>query len=158
MLYGTNAFNTSPLSRQKSKIQAARNATGATKLTSLESLYVETGWESLALPEEKNRNLFSFTKCNDFRICLISCIPTVGSTTRYSLRNESDLQTIAANSQQYYNTSLEWTVRSSIVKLKSHLDTVYYSECGAIEDTKHFLLNCNLFQNWRGDLPNIVRT
>ena len=30
--------------------------------------------------------------------------PTVGSTTRYRLRNESDLQTIPAKSQQYYHS------------------------------------------------------
>ena len=32
--------------------------------------------------------------------------PTVGSTTRYRLRNESDLQTISAKSQQYYHSFL----------------------------------------------------
>ena len=32
--------------------------------------------------------------------------PTVGSTVRYNLGNESDLQTVPAKSQQYFNSFL----------------------------------------------------
>ena len=37
--------------------------------------------------------------------------PTVGSTTRYRLSNESDLQTIPAKSQQYYHSFLPSVTR-----------------------------------------------
>ena len=37
---------------------------------------------------------------------------TVGSTTRYKLRNESDLQTIPAKSQQYYHSFLPSVTRA----------------------------------------------
>ena len=33
-----------------------------------------------------------------------------------------------------------------------------YCECGEIEDTEHYLLNCNLYQNLREELLNTVAT
>ena len=33
-----------------------------------------------------------------------------------------------------------------------------YCECGEIEDTEHYLLNCNLYQNLREELLNTVTT
>ena len=41
--------------------------------------------------------------------------------------------------------------------IKNIIDSPHF-ECGAIEDTQHFLLNCNLFQNLRDDIFNIVTT
>ena len=78
--------------------EAACTVTGATKLASLQSLYKETGWESLAFRREKIKTctLLQNTKWNDSRISFISCTPSVAGTTRYRLRNESDLQTIHA--------------------------------------------------------------
>ena len=47
--------------------EAARIVTGATKLTSLQSLYIETGWESLASRQQKSK-LSSFIKCKMKRL------------------------------------------------------------------------------------------
>ena len=52
-------------------------------------------------------------------------------------------------------------IRLNCSSLKQHLFLINtidgpLCECGAIEDTQHFLLNCNLFQNLRDDLLNIV--
>ena len=47
---------------EKIQTEAARNATGTTKLISLSEIaYSETGWDTLDI-REKNKNLHSFTK------------------------------------------------------------------------------------------------
>ena len=73
---------------EKIQSEAARIVTGATKLKSLQSLYIETGWESLASRRQKS-NLSSFTKCK-----------------------MKDLQTIPAKSQQYYHSFLPSVTRA----------------------------------------------
>ena len=130
---------------------------------------------------------------------------------RYRLRNESDLQTIPAKSQQYYHSFLPSITRAwnrlpeetktspSITAFKHKLNkdikktpqNYYcgkrlgqvhhtrlrlncsslhqnlfskniindpYCECGEIEDTEHYLRNCNLYQNLREELLNTVTT
>ena len=47
---------------EKIPIEAARIVTGATKLISIDSLYTEIGWETLA-SHRKNRNFSYFIKC-----------------------------------------------------------------------------------------------
>ena len=81
---------------EKIQNEAARIVTGATKLTSLQSLYIETGWESLASRRQKSKLVHFYKMQNEMTPEYLSSLapPTVGSTTRYRLRNESDLQTI----------------------------------------------------------------
>ena len=93
---------------EKIQNEAARIVTGATKLTSLQSLYIETGWERLASRRLKSKLVLFYKMQNEMTPEYLSALapPTVGSTTRYRLRNESDLQTIPAKSQQYYHSFL----------------------------------------------------
>ena len=97
--------------------------------------------------------------------------PTVGSA-RYRLRNESDLQTIPAKSQQYYQyyycgkrlgQILDARLRLNCSSLHQNLFSKNiindpHCECGEIEDTEHYLLNCNFSQNLREELLNTVTT
>ena len=83
---------------EKIQNEAARIVTGATKLTSLQSLYIETDWESIASRRQKSKLVLFYKMQNEMTPEYLSSLapPTVGSTTRYRLRNESDLQTIPA--------------------------------------------------------------
>ena len=87
--------------------EAARIVTGATKLASLHSLYTDTGWESLAPRREKHKLILYYKMQHGMTPEYLSLLvpPTVGSTARHPLRNESDLQTVPAKSQ-YFNSFL----------------------------------------------------
>ena len=87
---------------EKIQNEAARIVTGVTKLASLHSLYADTGWESLASRREKHKLILYYKMQHGMTPEYLSSLvpPTVGSTARYPLRNESDLQTVPAKSQQ----------------------------------------------------------
>ena len=93
--------------------EAARIATGTTKLISLDCLYNEVKWESL---EKRRRNykltLFYKMYTNLTPSYLSDLVPqTVRSVSRYNLRNSHALQTVDARSNNYYYSFLPSTVR-----------------------------------------------
>ena len=94
--------------------EAARIVTGATKLVSIELLEADTGWESLAARREKHKLIQYYKMDNELTPEYLSSLlpPTVGSTVRYPLRNQSNLQTVPARSEQYFNSFLPSTTRS----------------------------------------------
>ena len=102
-------------STESDKIQneAARIATGATKLASFDSLHTEIGCKKLG-SRRKTPKLTMYYKienelCPDY---LASLVPaTVGSASTYPLRNSSDLQTLFTNARLYYTSFLPSTVR-----------------------------------------------
>ena len=75
---------------------AARIVTGATRLVSINSLLLETGWETLSA-RRKNHKFVMFYKMQN-NLCpvyLSSLLPrTVGSSVSYNLRNAGDIQTV----------------------------------------------------------------
>lgn len=95
------------------QLEAARIATGATKLISINSLYCEIGWETL----DERRNKQKLSLFYKMYYCLsppyLSTLvpPLVGQSSRYNLRNANDLQTIDARTTQYFNSFLPSTVR-----------------------------------------------
>ena len=65
---------------EKIQLEAARIVTGLTKFASKDSLYFETGWETL-VNRRKNRKLTIFYKIHN-KLCppyLINCLPPVTS-------------------------------------------------------------------------------
>lgn len=98
---------------EKIQNEAARIVTGATKLASIQSLLSDTGWESLASRREKHKLILYYKMVNNMTPEYLSSLvpPTVGSISRYNLRNETNLQTIPARSQHYYNSFLPSTTR-----------------------------------------------
>ena len=96
---------------EKIQTEAARIATGTTKLVSLQSLYNERKWD----PLEKKRNdiklsLF-FKMMNSLARLYLSLLipPTVNSLSRYNLRNSENLQTIDCRTNQYFQSFLPST-------------------------------------------------
>ena len=95
--------------------EAARIATGATKLISLHALSNEVKWESLEERRRKHKLTLFFYKMKS-KLCptyLSSLVPqTVNSISRYNLRNASDLQKINARTTLDYNLFLPSTIRT----------------------------------------------
>ena len=85
--------------------EAARIATGTTKLASIENLYSEIGWDTLEARRKKKQNLTLFYKMvhNLTPNYLTSLIPsTVNETSNYNLRNSNDIRTVNARTSQYF--------------------------------------------------------
>ena len=94
--------------------EAARIATGTTKLVSLATLYKEICWKTLEI-RRYNHKLTLFYKMmhNTTPLYLSSLVPqSVSNLSRYNLRNSNDLQTIDARTNQYYNSFLPSSVRA----------------------------------------------
>jgi hypothetical protein len=76
---------------KKNHLEAARIVTGLTKFASKDTLYLETGWETLVY-RRKNRKLTIFYKIHN-KLCppyLINCLPPVTSDVIITLeKNQS---------------------------------------------------------------------
>ena len=83
---------------EKVQIEAARIATGTTKLVSLNSLYTEIGWQTLQQRHTSHKlTLFYKMENNLSPTNLSSLVPqSINSISRYNLRNADDLQSIAS--------------------------------------------------------------
>ena len=93
--------------------EAARIATGATKLVSLYTLSNKICWETLE-QRRKNHRLTLFYKMvyNITPYYLSNLLPpTVSNLSCYNLRNSNDLQTVDARTSQYYHSFLPSTTR-----------------------------------------------
>ena len=99
---------------EKIQIEAARIATGATKLVSIAALYRETRWESLDERRRKHKLTLFYKMTNVLSpLCLSSLVPlTVSNASRYNLRNSSDLQTVEARTSLFENSFLPSTIMS----------------------------------------------
>ena len=93
---------------QKNKLdkiqnEAARIATGATKLVSLDALYKETQWDTLGKRRENHKLTLFYKMIYNFTPpYLSSLVPhPVSTLSRYNLQNSNDLQTIDARTNQY---------------------------------------------------------
>ena len=98
---------------EKNQNEDAHIVTGATKLASIQSLLSDTGWKSLTSRREKHKLVLFYKMINSLAPEYLSPLvpPTVGNISQYNLRNETNLQTIPARSQQYYNSFLNSTTR-----------------------------------------------
>ena len=94
--------------------EAARIATGATKLVSVDALYKEIGWETLEQRRNNHKLTLFYKMMNSLTpLYLTSLVPQpVSNLSRYNLRNSNDLQSINARTKQYYHSFLPCTVRA----------------------------------------------
>ncbi|MCG8113681.1 MAG: reverse transcriptase domain-containing protein [Candidatus Thiodiazotropha taylori] len=132
--YGDNIWDNCTQSEkddlEKIQNEAARIATGATKLVSLNNLYKEICWESLQ-KRRRDHKLTLFYKMNHSLApeYLSSLIPQqVSNISRYNLRNSGNIQTIRAKTSQYHNSFLpsvlrDWNNLPPEAKQKSSLDS-----------------------------------
>ena len=115
--------------------EAARIATGATRLVSLNNLYREVCWESLHKRRQDHKLTLFYKMLNNLApIYLSSLIPQqVSHISQYNLRNSGDIQTIRAKTNQFYNSFLPSTLREWN-NLPSEA-----RQCTTLNSFKHFL-------------------
>ena len=99
---------------KKIQTEAARIATGTTKLVTLQSLYNETEWDSLEKRRNNHKLSLFFKMMNSLAPLYLSSLipPTVDSLSRYNLCNSENLQTIDCRTNQYFQSFLPSTVRA----------------------------------------------
>ena len=99
---------------EKIQNEAARIATGATKLVSLDALYKKPQWNTLGKRRENHKLTLFYKMIYNFTPSYLSSLvpPSTSNLSRYNLRNSNDLQTIVARTNQYYNSFLPSAVRS----------------------------------------------
>ena len=98
---------------EKIQIEAARIATGTTKLISLNNLYKEICWDKLKKRRDDHK-LTHFYKMNNnlTPYYLSSLIPQqVEVISQYNLRNAQDIRNIRSRTSLYYNSFLPLTLR-----------------------------------------------
>ena len=151
---------------EKIQIEAARIATGASKLISNRNLYNEIGWETLE-KRRKNHKLILFYKLynNLTPDYLSSLVPSsVNEVSHYNLRNANDVQTINARTALYFNSFLPSVIRerNNIPDTDKYVDSVdsFERQCscrsGDAENAEHFFLSCNFYRDHRIELFRIV--
>ena len=93
--------------------EAARIATGTTKLVSIENLNSEIGWDTLEAKRKKQKlTLFYKMVHNLTQNYLTSLIPsTVNETSNYNLRNSNNIRTVNARTSQYFSSFLPSSIR-----------------------------------------------
>ena len=97
--------------------EAARIATGATKLVSLTNLDKEIGWESLSKRRSNHKLTLLYKMINHLIPIYLSSLilAQVSSASRYNLRNANNYQTIRARTNQYRDFLL--TINSTPLEL-----------------------------------------
>ena len=121
---------------EKIQKEAARIATGTTKLISAENLYNEIGWDTLESRRNKQKLTLFYKMVNNLTpTYLSSLVPsTVTEVSRYNLRNSSDIRTVNSRTSQYFNSFLPSSIRewnslpeqhrtsSTVTSFKYHLN------------------------------------
>ena len=94
-------------------MEAARIATGATKLVFVPKLYDKTGWETLEIRRRKHRLVLFYKMYNNISPLYLSSLapPLAQNTSNYSLRNADDIRTIQSRTSLYSNSFLSSTFR-----------------------------------------------
>ena len=121
---------------EKIQIEAARIATGTTKLVSLNALYQETGWVTLEKRRENHKLVMFYKMYNDLTPSYLSSLvpQSINNLSQYSLRNADNLQSIHARTNLYFQSFLPSVVRkwndlsdeakrsSSVTSFKNYLN------------------------------------
>ena len=94
--------------------ESARIVSGATKLCSIEKLFVELGWESLQSRRNKHKLILFYKILHgltpDYLYDLVP--PLVQHTTSYNLRNSDNIQNYRARSNLFLNSFFPSTIRA----------------------------------------------
>ena len=101
--------------RELDKIQneAARIATGATAVVSIQALYDEVGWETLQTRRTNHKLSLFFKMPHDLAPTYLNnrVPPSVSETSRYAVRNADDYITIQCKTQHHYPSFLPSVIR-----------------------------------------------
>ena len=99
---------------EKIQLEAARIATGTTKLISITALYKDVGWKSLEQSRQTHKLTLFFKIFPHLTPLYLSSLipPSISDMSRYNLRNSDQLQTFDSQTNSYYNSFLPSAVRT----------------------------------------------
>ena len=111
MSSGTTVLNMKKQELDKIQNEAARIATGATKLISLENLQEEVKWQPLQKRGDKHKLTLFFKMHNNITPSYLSdLVPeTASSVTRYNLRHSNNIMKILGRTNSYLSLFLPST-------------------------------------------------
>ena len=98
---------------EKIQIEAARIATGTTKLVSLQKLYEEIGWETLEARRKKHELVLFYEMFYNLSPLYLAYLvpPQVQNVSRYNLRNANNVQTLVSHTSQFFHSFLPSVIR-----------------------------------------------
>ena len=98
---------------EKIQNEAARIATGTTKLVSIENLYKEICWDKLQKRRNDHKLSLFYKMYNHIAPEYLSSLipPQVETLSQYNLRNAQDLRNTRTRTTQYYESFLPSTLR-----------------------------------------------
>ena len=161
------------------QIEAARIATGATKLCNVQSLLFELKWERLVIRRRNHRLSLFYKMKNGSAPKYLSNLVPVQTQDRYALRNAENIPLPIARSQLYNSSVLPATIRdwnampleyrnANSVQVFLHQlfthkskpcalfciknNNITYSSlctCNQVDTAAHFLLYCPLYNRQR---------
>ena len=108
-----NCNNEDSILLEAVQIEAMRIITGATKLCGISKLYEDTGFITLSKRRELQKLTIFYKMMNGLAPEYLNrLVPSlVQDTSRYSLRNSNNLNTVCSNSNLYYNSFVPSTIR-----------------------------------------------
>ena len=152
ILFGTIALLDKKKILDAVHVEAARIVTGASKLCSIDKLFIELGWEPLQTRRNKHK-LVTFYKimhglAPNYLLDLLP--PIVGQTNNYALRNADHIQSFRSKTNLFSDSFFPSTIKawnslpneakelSSVLAFKNYLNrnswAAKYQDC-AIPDT-----------------------
>ena len=98
----------------KTQNEAARTATGTTKLVSIHVLYSEIRWDTLQQRRNNHKLTLFYKKTHNLTPEYLSSLvlEPISNISSYNLRNSNNLRAINTRTSQYYKSFLPSTVRN----------------------------------------------
>ena len=95
-------------------VEAARVVTGATKLSSIERIFMELGWESLQTRRNKHKLTTFYKIMHGLAPTYLSdlILPIVGQSNNYALRNADHIQGFRSNSNLFSEFFFPSTIKA----------------------------------------------
>jgi hypothetical protein len=115
------------------QLEASRIVTGGTRLVSLNSLYMETGWEKLKDRREKYKLVQFYKMTKNVTPHYINCLvpQTFANIHDYNTRNASALPVVRTRTSLYYNSFIPssvrlWNLQPDNIRLSPSIQALKY--------------------------------
>lgn len=142
-------------SLEKLQNEAARIVTGLTRSVSLDKLYRECGWPSLADRRKQQKMNFMYRSMNDLVPSYITDLipPVIRETTNYPLRNQNNITQLFCRTELFRKSCIPsgitlWNSLDENLRNSSSLDSFKYQTKRHYLDVSvvpHYYINCDRY-------------
>ena len=127
-------------------VEAARIVTGATKLCSIDKLFIELGWDSLQTRRNKHKLVTFYKIMHGLASNYLSDLlpPIVGQTNNYALRNADHIQNFRSKTNLFSDSFFPSTIKAwnslpnEAKELSSVLAFKNYLNCNNLQSPYYF--------------------